>query len=159
MPQGELTVVSIHDHELSEKRELDLKDILSALGERAARWNWCILYDFEALGSGENLDELTQAIWQARPGGMWLSGQEFVRFAHGIQQTIDGEFQAFPVGLEPQSIHVEELQARFPESRAELVIHIIDGCIFEVYAKQAEDIARLRARFADVHQEDSTHYF
>jgi hypothetical protein len=79
--------------------------------------------------------------------------------ARSIGPTIDGDFQAFPKGLEPHSIALEELRARFARSRAELVIRLLDGCIFEVYTKHAEDIARLRTRFADVRLEDSTHYF
>lgn len=165
--EGEPAVVSIHDHELPEKREFDLKDILSALGERAAGWQWWIRATLEAYGTGEELDPQVEAIWvavedanrQAQPGGIWLSGREFASFARSIGQTIDGDFQAFPKGLEPHRIALEELRARFPRSRAELVIRILDGCIFEVYTKHAEDIARLRTRFADVRLEDSTHYF
>lgn len=156
VPDDEPTVVSIHDHELPEKRAFDLQDILRALGQRGLGWNWCVLYDFEAYGPGEDLRERTQAIWQARPGGLWLSGPELVEFAQGIHQTIDGEFQAFPACLDPQSIPLGELRTSFPGSRAQLVIRITDSAIFEVYAKHPEDVARLRARFADVRLEEDT---
>jgi len=100
---------------------------------------------------------------QLQPGtpweGIWLSGQELDGFARTALQTIDGEFQAFPAHLDPQSIAVEELQAFFPRSRAELVVRIIDGGIFFVHVKHSKDVARLRAHFADVRLEDTSRHF
>jgi len=72
---------------------------------------------------------------------------------------VDGVFQAFAQDIDPQTVTLEELRQRFPVSRTELVIRILDGSIFEVYAKHQEDIWRLRERFADVRLEDNTHYF
>jgi hypothetical protein len=87
---------------------------------------------------------------------MWHSGPEFVRLVQGIDQTIDGTFQSFAGSVDPQSIACEELGVPFAQSRAELVIKISDGAIFEVFAKHPEDIDQLRTRFVDVRWDNPT---
>jgi hypothetical protein len=152
-PTESPTVVSIHDHEIAEALNFDLKDIVAALGERAREWHWCFS-DFEAYGPDEALRELALAFQRSPTQHMWRSGPEFVRLVQGIDQTIDGKFQAFGGSVDPQSIACEELGVPFAQSRAELVIKISDGAIFEVFAKHPEDIDQLRIRFVDVRQED-----
>jgi hypothetical protein len=150
----EVTVVlSIRDRSPTGALSFDLRDVLAVLGERALAWQWCVLYDFEAYGPGEGLVAMTNAIWRARPGGIWLSASDFARLAQDIDQTIDGEFQAFPSGLEVSTIPVDELHAPFLQSRAELVIRAVDSTRFEVHAKDLEDVERIQARFSDVHVE------
>jgi hypothetical protein len=151
MPEGAV-VLSIRDH-VTNTLSFDLRDILAALGERALAWQRCVLYDFEAYGPGERLVAITDAIWRARPGGIWLTAPELVRLAHDIDQTIDGEFQAFPSGLAVSTIPGDELHASFLQSRAELVIRAVDSTWFDVYAKHREDVERIQARFSDVQVE------
>jgi hypothetical protein len=149
MPEGAV-LLSLHDHGPTLALSFDLRDILAALGERALRWQWCVLSDFEAYGSGEGLAATTEAIWSARPGGIWLSASAFARLAHDIEQTIDGEFQAFPSDLAASTIPRDELHAPFPQSRADLVIRAVDSTCFEVYAKQREDVECITAHFSEV---------
>jgi hypothetical protein len=141
MPEGAV-VLSIHDHGPTPALSFDLRDILAALGERALGRQWCVLSDFEAYGSGGHLAAMTEAIW--------LSAPAFARLAHEIDQTIDGEFQAFPSDLAVGTIPVDELHAPFPQSRADLTIRAVDSTCFEVYAKRRDDVARLQAHFTDV---------
>ena len=152
MPEGAV-VLSIRDHGPTHALDFDLRDILAALGERALAWQWCVLYDFEAYGPGERLAAMADAIWRAKPGGIWLTAPELARLAQDIDQTIDGEFQAFPSGLEVSTIPVDELHVPFLQSRAELVIRAVDSTLFRVYAKHRDDVARLQARFSDVQVE------
>jgi hypothetical protein len=149
-------VLSIYDHGPTNVLSFDLRDILAALGERALGWRWCVLYDFEAYGSGEHLVAMTEAIWRARPGGIWLTAPEFARLAHDIEQTIDGEFQAFPMALADTTIPVDELYAPFPQSRADLIIRAVDSTLFEVYAKHGEDVEHIQTHFSDVQMEDAS---
>jgi hypothetical protein len=151
-------VLSIRDHGPTHALSFDLRDILAALGERVVGWQWCVLSDFEAYGSGENLAAMTDVIWRARPGGIWLTAPAFVGLAHDIDQTIDGEFQAFPLALGVSTIPLDELHAPFPQSRAELVIRAVDSTLFEVYAKHREDVERIQAHFSDVTVEDASRH-
>jgi hypothetical protein len=149
MPESAV-VLSIREYDSGHVLAFDLRDILEALGERVLAWQWCVLYDFEAYGPGEGLVAMTEAIWRARPGGIWLTAPELARLAQDIDQTIDGEFQAFPSGLAVSTVPVDELHAPFLQSRAELVIRAVDSTLFRVYAKHRDDVARLQARFSDV---------
>jgi hypothetical protein len=105
--EGEPAVVSIHDHELPEKREFDLKDILSALGERAAGWPWWSRATLEAYGTGEELDPHVEAIWvafedanrQAQPGGIWLSGASSLAWRAASGRPSTATSRPFPRDL------------------------------------------------------------
>jgi Protein of unknown function (DUF2691) len=149
MPEG-AALLALHDHGPTLALSFDLRDILAALGEHALGWQWCVLSDFEAYGSGEGLVALTEAIWRAQPGGIWLSAPAFARLAQAIDQTIDGEFQAFPSALAVSTVSLDELHAPFLQCRADLVIRAVDSTCFEVYAKHREDVERIQAHFSDV---------
>jgi hypothetical protein len=143
----------------------DLKDILTALGDRVAGWQWWIEPNSEVKSTGaEHADPSVEAIWRilldlgnwGQRQGMWLSGQDLERFARTILQTIDGTFQAFSLTLDPNEVALEEVWAPLRQGRAELISDIQDGCVFEVSAKHAQDIARLRTRYAEMGLEYKT---
>jgi tetratricopeptide (TPR) repeat protein len=69
-------------------RDLDLYDLIAALGERALNSAW--------LGRGvncygERAEELLSFTEQDRP----IEGHDFLRITSGIHRTIEGDFQAF----------------------------------------------------------------
>jgi tetratricopeptide (TPR) repeat protein len=73
------------------KRDLDLYELITALGERALRSTW--------LGSGvdcygEKAEELSSFTDDNRP----IDGHDFLRITSGIQQTVEGDFYAFDPG-------------------------------------------------------------
>lgn len=72
-------------------RDLDLYDLLTALGERALSSAW------QGSGvncHGETAEELSSFTDYNRP----IPGPDMLRIAYGISQTIDGDFTAFDPG-------------------------------------------------------------
>jgi hypothetical protein len=147
--------VSIFDKEVSRNAlSFDLKDILRALGAESEFWQWWIAPTLEEFGPDPSLVELDRALQQSRPQGLWLSGKQLVALAQGIDQTIDGEFQAFPPEIDPSTISLDELHGPFSASSAVLVIRAVDGDRFDVGYKRLEDRDRLRAAFTSVRNGD-----
>jgi hypothetical protein len=148
-------VWSIHDTNDS-GLAFDLKDVLRALNGRLGQWTWCVT-ELDSLG-GES-EALCRAVEAARGAGVWLSSEELVRLADGIYQTIDGTFIAFSRGVDRQTTNAAAELAEFPNGKAELAICVIDGSVFEVYAKDAEIGELLRCSFRDVRTEDPSMYY
>src|SRR5438094_229702 len=134
MQTQELSVISIHP-DPARPLDLDLKHILSGLGERLESWVWCIT-DLDWLG--EDGEMLCRAVEAAGPGGLWLDSQELIQHVQGIYQTIEGSFLAFPTSLDRRIIDESDRDlASFPLSKAEFAIVAVDGCYFDVYSKDA----------------------
>jgi len=153
----ELAVVSIHP-DPSNPLGLDLKHILSALH---GKLDGCVWQVKGVDWLGDNADVLREAFEAAAPGGYWLDSRELIEAVSGIYQTIEGEFTAFPAG----SIAWKGLAASdhdlstFPTSQATLAVVAVDGCYFDVYAKDPEVVRLLREAFPDVRTEDPARYF
>jgi tetratricopeptide (TPR) repeat protein len=108
---------------------LDLYDLIAALGERALNSTW--------LGSGvecygENAEELFSFTDHDRP----IAGQDFLRIASGIRQTIAGDFQAFDPGAASHWIF----------------IHAWEGSGFYIETNDPEIKERLKARFQGIEE-------
>jgi tetratricopeptide (TPR) repeat protein len=69
-------------------QQLDLYDLIAALGERALDSTW---FGSSVNCYGEYAEELYAFTDQNRP----IEGRDFLRITAGIQQTIAGDFQAF----------------------------------------------------------------
>jgi len=157
MPKSAVQVFSIHDHQES-LLAFDLKDVLQALNGQFALAAWCITV-LECVG-GERCEEACQAVEKSEGAGVWLSWDELVKLANQIDQTIEGEFLAFPREIEKASVTGQDLDlGHFPTSKAELAILAVDSSYFEVYAKNPEVLAALRHCFRDVRLEDPSPFF
>lgn len=155
MKTENVSIVSIRP-DPSRPLGLDVKDILTALHAQMPHWRWCVR-NLDWLG--ENADTLCRIVEQAGPGGHWMDSQDLQDQACRVYQTIEGEFLAFPLDVEPSAVtHAEMQLSAFPESRAELAIVAVDGGFFEVYTKDADIVALLR-QFRDVRDEDAKMYF
>ncbi len=154
MKTQNIAIVSIHP-DPAVPLGIDVKDILAALARRLPEWIWCIR---KLDWLGENADALCQMV-EATPTGLWMTSQDLVAQARGIYQTIDGEFLAFPRKTEPKAVEDQEVSlAFFPESRAELAIVAVDGGYFDIYAKDASDVAALHG-LRNAHAENPDEYF
>jgi hypothetical protein len=150
-----VAVVSIHPDPAT-PIALDIKDILAALGSHLPQWTWCVR-DLDWLG--ENADALCRTVEASTPNGHWLASEDLLSQARHVYQTIEGEFLAFPRGVEPNEVKVQDLNlGTFPESKAELAIVAVDGCYFDVYVKDPEMLTSLR-ELGDVRDEDTKMYF
>jgi tetratricopeptide (TPR) repeat protein len=75
----------------AQAQDLDLYDLLAALGERALRSTW--------LGGGvECYGEKAEELYAFTDQGRSIEGRDFLSIASGIRQTIEGDFQAFDPG-------------------------------------------------------------
>jgi len=105
----------------------DLIDILRLIGPRVldAHWRcrfvWCI---------GETSGQLHEI----SDRGVSVSGEELMRIVSGINQTIDGDFEARDGEAE----------------NAWLVIKAIDSSLFEVWSDDLELLRRVRETFQQV---------
>lgn len=106
----------------------DLRDILAVIGEPAheARWRcrdlWCT-----ASINGE-----TVSVEEEK---MDFSGEEFIKFASSIHQTIDGRF---------------EVRREGAAKKPWLLIVAFDSSWFEVWTTKPAIIERLKNRFQDI---------
>jgi len=158
MPLQELAVISIHP-DPERPLELDLKHILSALGERLEDWVWCIR-DLDCLGQGQDAEAFSRAVEDAGSPGLWINSEDFLRRSRGIYQTIEGSFLAFPGSLDRRSLDGDELcLGLFPTSKAEFAIVAVDGCYFDIYSKDPAATHELLERFATARPEPADHYF
>jgi len=106
----------------------DLRDILAAIGEPAFISHWrCRDLCYTATG-GEKFTEIREARRK-------LSGEEMMRFASEIHQTIDGRFEAHNGG-----------GAKKPW----LIILAVDSSWFEVWCSKREVLERVRTSFEKV---------
>ncbi|SRR5258705_2405180 len=106
----------------------DLRDILSAIGDPASVSHWSCRDLCYTGKKGENFTEIREARRR-------LSGEEMMRFASEIHQTIDGRFEARNGG-----------GARRPW----LIILAVDSSWFEVWSSKREVLERVRTRFEKV---------
>lgn len=155
MQTQNVSIVSVHP-DPAQPLAFDLKDLLAALTPYLGRWIWC-LRNLDWLGQdGEVLCKKVEA---AGPAGFWIPSQDLLKQAGKIYQTIEGEFLAFPSGVDVRTIDAAELSLRsFPWNRAEIAIVAVDGGFFEVFAKDPVRLTALRC-FKDVRDEDPSGYF
>ena len=106
----------------------DLRDILEAAGEPVLTSRWRCRDLCYTAARGGRFDEFREARRK-------LNGEEMVRFAAGIHQTLDGRFEARAAGA-----------ARRPW----LIILAVDGAWFEVWSSKRAVLERVRARFGEV---------
>ena len=106
----------------------DLRDILAVVGEaaRASRWRCRDLCYTEVRDGG---------IGEFREDRRKFSGEELIRFAAKVHQTIDGRFEARSGGA-----------AKHPW----LIISAVDSSWFEVWSSKLEVLESLKARFQQV---------
>jgi hypothetical protein len=148
-------VLSIHP-DPEQPLAIDLKNLLQVLGPRLPGWVWCIRY-LEWLGDAD--EGFDQAVEAAGSSGVWLSSADLMRHAKQVYQTIEGQFLAFPKNTDRGQLDDQDLNLLdFPFNKMELAIVAIDGCFFEVYAKDPS-LVNLLSCFKDVREEDPTHYF
>ncbi len=155
MKTQNVSIVSVHP-DPAQPLGLDIKDILTALAPEMARWIWCVR-NLDWLGN--DADALCLMVENAGPQGYWVSFEELFGYARNVYQTIEGQFLAFPNGVDPKSVPLEQLRiSAFADSPAELAIVAVDGGFFEVYAKDAGILGLLR-QLKNVREEDAKMYF
>jgi hypothetical protein len=148
MAKRNVYVLTIHDSAEGVLR-VDLKDVLHALRSHVPQWTWCVR-GLDAVG--EDLGEFCDLTEKAP---VWLSAEELLALAQRIEQTIEGEFLAFPRELSEIDLDESELElGRFPESRAELAITAVDSSCFDVYAKDLDCVNAIRQSFKDIRTQD-----
>lgn len=106
----------------------DLRDILAAVGEPVLSSRWrCrdLWYIAERDGKFNEFREARQK----------LTGEEMIRFAGSIHQTIDGRFEARGGGA---------------AKRPWLIILAVDSSWFEVWSSKRKVLERVRRRFEKV---------
>jgi hypothetical protein len=156
METNKIIVLSLHP-DPSNPLGLDLKHILSAFGCKLADWVWCVK-NLDWLG--ENGASFCQTVEAAGPGGLWINSQELVERIHGIYQTFEGEFLAFPKSMDRKSLEAIDLSlSSFPASEALAAVVAVDGCYFDVYSKDREATRMLQERFPDATAENADVYF
>ena len=107
----------------------DLKDILATIGEPAISSTW-ICRNIECVGKhAERLFELSET-------GESITGSELDRILDGINQTIDGQFEASQAG----------------KANPWLIVEAVDSSYFEVFTDDAFVLDKLRSRFREVSQ-------
>lgn len=156
MELSKLCVVSIHP-DTQHPLDVDLKGILSAVGDRLAEWIWCVR-DLDWLGNDAS-EQFAQQVGVAGRKGLWSSSQELLAQAENVYQTIEGQFVAFPREVDKSSLSEGDSQLdSFPTSLAVFAVAAIDGSYFDVYAKDQSLIKRF-TRFTDVRSENPASYF
>ncbi len=106
----------------------DLRDILAAVGEPVLSSRWrCRGLWYLTVRDGE--------FNEFREERRKFTGEEMMRFAGSITQTIDGRFEARSGGA---------------AKRSWLVILAVDSSWFEVWSPKREVLERVRARFENV---------
>src|SRR5881275_699330 len=106
MPPTTAQILSIHDHR-GASLAFDLKDVLRAVEEYGSRWVWCMTL-LDAVG-GENVQAACRAVEASGDDGVWLSWQELNGLAAQIEQTIEGEWIAFPQEERGHQLVAEDL--------------------------------------------------
>jgi hypothetical protein len=106
----------------------DLEEILSVIGERVLTSRWrCWDLDFILKNDGD---------WYSnKDKKMKLSGEELVKFAESVGQTIDGRFEARSEGA-----------TKHPW----LLIVAFDSSWYEVWSSKSWVIERVKEHFKDV---------
>lgn len=163
MSKESVWVASIHDAASNGVQLCELKELLGALGEYRQRWVWCIT-ELDAFGhamaDNDEVEAACSSVVASNGKGLWLSWDELAMLAERIDQTIDGVFLAFPRGTDRATVQEPETAlSGFPSSKAEMVIHVIDSTLVDVYAKDSSIFQQLRKRFRDVREENPRMYF
>jgi hypothetical protein len=155
MHTQQISVVSVHP-DPAEPLAVDLKDLLAAFAPHLDQWIWCVR-NLDWLG--QDAEKLCGEVEAAGPAGLWISSQDLRQQAGGVHQTIEGEFLAFPRGIDPGTVDAAELNlATFSWNRAELGIVAVDGGFFDVLVKDPALLRCLKG-FRDVRAEDPGNYF
>lgn len=155
MQTQNVSIISIHA-DPAQPLAIDLKDLLCVLGPHLEEWIWCVRY-LDWLG--QDSEAICRQVEAAGPSGLWLSSQELMTHAREVYQTIEGQFLAFPRAIDRSTVEAHELDfGEFPSSRADLAIVAIDGCFFEVFAKDSELLSSY-GRFKGVRVENPSAYF
>jgi hypothetical protein len=102
----------------------DLLDILSVIGEPAARSKW-------RCAGVECLGALSDDLHALSDSGEWITGEQLFNLAAGVYQTIDGYFYARNAGADHDW----------------LAIRAVDSSCFDVESTDAGVIQDLKQRF------------
>jgi hypothetical protein len=117
--------LEIHTAETGE--QIDLHDILDLCLKDAARSTWRCRY-VECEGAS------AQAMEHAAEEQIDIPGEEFLELVEGIDQTIEGDFEARAPG----------------KTKLWLLIRAIDGTSFEVFSTDRGLLTHIQATFRDV---------
>jgi hypothetical protein len=127
--------VTIHDTR-DRVLAVDLVDILRLAGSNAQSSSW-------RCRNVECIGDLAEELHRASENGSVLTGPELIRVAGGVEQIIDGHFEAYRLG----------------ESVPWLVVRAIDSSEYVVITQEERWLARIRERFRDVRDSpDDTAY-
>jgi hypothetical protein len=127
--------VTIHDTR-DRVLAVDLIDILRLAGPDAQSSLWRCR-NIECIG------DLAEELHHASENGSVLTGLELIRVAGGVEQIIDGDFEAYRLG----------------ESVPWLVVRAIDSAEYVVITQDERLLTRIRERFRDVRDSpDDTAY-
>lgn len=134
----------------------DMNTILAALGSHVDSWNWCVR-GVDAVGP--TAADFCRRVELAGDKGLWLSSEQLLAETAGIAQTIEGEFLAFPITVDPRTLHQNERSwINFPASPAELAIVAVDGTTFDILTKDGRLLSNLRKQW-QVTDQPITSYF
>lgn len=155
-PPATITIVSVLTGSGHNGPPPDLRDILACLGRPIDHWSWC-LFRLDAIGP--TAADICRRIESAGETGLWLTTEQLRHEALGIDQTIEGEFVAFPDSVEPTNVAPEEWSwLNFPSSRAELAIVAIDGTTFDILAKNSRMLTEIRRHWPVIDQPISNYF-
>jgi hypothetical protein len=117
--------LEIHTRETGEP--VELQDILDLCPKDAARSTWrCRYIECEGVSA--------RALEHASEEQIDIPGDEFMDLVEGIDQTVEGDFEARMPG----------------KKKIWLIIRAIDGSSFEVFSTDAGLLTHIRATFRDV---------
>lgn len=104
--------------------KIELRHILTALGERAIACNW-LVEGVEAIGpEAENLQEISDTF-------ATLAGDALINLANGVGQIVDGKFSAFDKDAEAPWI----------------VVSAVDSSAYDITSTDLNQLHELRHRF------------
>jgi hypothetical protein len=150
-------VVAIHDRTPQGFLAFDVKDVLECLGSRIHGYSWLIT---ELDCTGEQAERLCEAVARSGGAGVVMSAEELLAASQGFVQTIDATLIGVPGGRHgPAELDGLRRVELFPETRAAIVIRVVDSSFVEVMTKDLDDVRSLKACFQDVREEDTQKYF
>jgi hypothetical protein len=128
---------TIHDM-YGERLCVELRDILAAIGSKAARARWeasCV----EVISSGEWGAAAVDEIHRASDEGKEVAGDRLIQLAAYFGQTIDGVFRGTLPGRGKPFVEIQS----------------VDGSSWTVSTNDHEVVGALQARFKDVRETDA----
>ena len=145
-PSTTIRIVSVHDVDPVGILAFDLRQILEALEESVRGYSWVAEW-FDSTG-------------ECISTGIVLSFDQLIHHARRVGQTIDCTI----FGCPSDDLTAADLESiteilDFPKTKARVVILAVDGCYFELIAKDMPIIDQIRQAFRDVRDRDTSGYF